>query len=239
MSIKFKTFPWADEHFDEVEVIEGKPRLYITPTDEKLPSMTSVLSVLDDGGIEKWRDKVGHEEADKITQEAGDRGNALHDYNEAYLKNELKRSDLKGQARVLFNRVKPYLDEIQLVLATEVPLWNLDDGYAGRVDCIGMLHDELMIIDHKNSRRPINTSHNISLKKLIKYQIQCTGYGRALYKMKGYKATKGCLIVGNHLTSNSDRFIFELEPFEKELDIILHAYYNNGEGLDNSMYFKL
>lgn len=55
--LSFKKFDWADEVFEEVEVIESDgvgPRLYITPDNKKLPSMTSVLSLLDDGGIDKW-----------------------------------------------------------------------------------------------------------------------------------------------------------------------------------------
>ena len=119
--LKFKTFPWANETFDEIETIEGTPRLYLTP-DGTFPSMTSILKVLDDGGIDQWRKRVGEEVANKITSEAADRGNALHDYNEKYLQNILTRSEMVGQARTLFNRVKPYLDEIELVVATEVPL---------------------------------------------------------------------------------------------------------------------
>lgn len=241
MSVKFKTFSWANEHFDEIETIEGTPRLYKTPVG-LFPSMTSVLSVLkdeNDKGFQEWRDRVGDEEADRITNEAIDRGNTLHDFNELYLQNKLKRSDLTGQARVLFNRVKHYLDEIELLIATEVALYHEDLQYAGRVDCVGMLHNELTIIDHKNSRRPINTNTEFGRKKLMKYMVQCAGYGLALHRMKGYKPTKGCLIVGNHLTSTSDRFIFDLEPLEKEVKIVVHAYHNDGEGIKDSMFFSL
>lgn len=237
--LKFKTFPWAGETFDECETIEGTPRLYLTP-EGNFPSMTSILSVLDDGGIDRWRKRVGAEEADRITNEAANRGNALHDYNELYLKNELDRSTLKGQARTLFNRVKRHLDTVDLVLATEAPLWNKDDEYAGRVDAIVMMNDHLTILDHKNSRNPINLNLSFGRKKQFKYMLQCCGYGRALYKMKGYKPTKGCLIVGNHLSSTSDKIVFDLEPLEKELDIIIEGYHSqNQEVINRSMFFQL
>jgi len=71
------------------------------------------------------------------------------------------------------------------------------------------------------------------------YQLQCTGYGRALHEMTGIKATQGCLIVGNHLTSTADRFVFKLEEFEKELDIVIRAYYNDSVGVEDSLFFKL
>lgn len=239
--IKFKTFPQAGEPFDEVEVIEGSPRLYVTPYG-KFPSVTSILSVLkddDDSGLQRWKDRIGHEEADKIVNEAIDRGNILHEYNEKYLLNQLTRSELSGQAKVLFNRVKRYLDEVELTIATEVPLWNQDDKYAGRVDAIVMLDGHLTILDHKNSRNPIKLNTKFGRQKLFKYQIQTCAYGRALYKMKGWKATKGCLIVGNHLTSTADKFFFDLEPLEKELDLVVEAYHSNPDVINNSIYFQL
>jgi len=238
MSVKFKTFPWAGETFDECETIEGKTRLYKTPKGN-FPSMTSILSVLDDGGIDRWRKRVGAEEADRITNEAADRGNALHDYNELYLQNRLERSMMKGQARVLFNRVKNHLDTVDLVLATEAPLWNEEYKYAGRVDAIVMMNNHLTILDHKNSRRPINLNMSFGRKKQFKYMLQCCGYGRALYKMKGYKPTKGCLIVGNHLTSTSDKIVFDLEPLEKELDLVIEAYHGDPEVINRSLYYRL
>jgi genome maintenance exonuclease 1 len=152
MSIKFKTFTQIDGAFDEV--IEGSPRIYCTPSG-KFPSMTSILAVITDkeDGLAKWRERVGAEEADRITNEAGARGNDLHEYNEKYLLNQLDRSELKGQAKLLFNRVKRYLDEVEATIATEVPLWNADDQYAGCVDAIVMMNQHLTILDHKNSRK--------------------------------------------------------------------------------------
>jgi hypothetical protein len=67
--------------------------------------------------------------------------------------NQLDRSELKGQAKLLFNRVKRYLDEVEATIATEVPLWNADDQYAGCVDAIVMMNQHLTILDHKNSRK--------------------------------------------------------------------------------------
>lgn len=237
-SVKFKTFPQAGIEFDDYETIEGDTRLYVTP-DGNFPSMTSLLKQLDDGGIDKWKKRVGKAEAEKVVNEATSRGNSLHDLNELYLLNKLKREDVKGPGRILFNRVRHYLDEIDLVVGTEVALYNKDDGYAGRADALVMMGDDIMVLDHKNSRRPIDTKKDYARKKLLKYMIQCCGYRRALYKMKGIWATKGCIIVGNHMTSTADRFIFDLDHLDPELDIIIHAYYNAQAGIKNSMYFQL
>lgn len=238
--LKFKHFPHQTDYgFEEIETIEGEGlRLYKTPYGN-FPSMTSILSILDDGGVDRWKKKVGEEEAQRVVQEAVRRGNSLHDLSEKYLKNELTRDQLKGPGKVLFSRSKKYLDEIDLVIATEAPLYSVTDGYAGRTDAIVLLHDQITILDHKNSRNRIdlNLSHN--RKKLWTYQLQCAGYARALKEMKGIEATQGCLIVGNHNTSTSDRFTFSFEDFERELDIVIRAYYNNGMGLEESKYFSL
>lgn len=224
----FKTFEWVDEEFDDIQTIEtekeGDPRLYITP-EGNFPSMTSLIGQLSKkSDLDEWRKRVGEEEADKIVKEAIFRGNELHDYNEKYLKNILDRSEMSGQARILFNRVKGYLDKIEIVLGAEVALYSLKYKYAGRCDAIGMIDDKICIIDHKNSRNPINQSTKWGRQKLWKYQLQCCGYARALLEMKGIKASHGCLIVGNWLTCNADRFIFDLAPFEHDLDLLLLAW---------------
>ena len=238
MLVRYKTFPWAGEHFDDYETEEGETRYYLTP-EGKLPSMTSMLSLLDDGGIDKWKKRVGEEEATRIVNEASKRGNSLHDLSEEYLNNRLQPQDLSGTGKVLFNRSTKYLDKIELVIGTEIALYNVDDGYAGRADGIVMINNRLTILDHKNTRNRMNLDLSYARKKLFKYQLQCCGYSRALEKMKGYKADQGCLIVGNHNQSNSERFLFDIEPLERELDIVIHAYWNGGEGLDKSLFFKL
>lgn len=245
MSIKFKQFPQINEHFEEVEVIDGvngSPRLYSTPYGS-YPSMTSILSVIKDksGGLDKWRERVGAEEADRITEEAKDRGNALHDYNEKYLLNNLKRKELTGQAGILFNRVKRYLDEIEATITTEAPLWHKKDKYAGRVDAIVMMDGELTIVDHKNSRHVINTSASFGRQKMFTYMMQVYGYARALEDMRGWKATKGCLIVGNYLTSTASKIEFNLNDsiLEREFNVIIESYYGDPELINKSLYYKL
>lgn len=238
--IKFKTFPWLDIHFDDYDTEEGEKRLYLTPKG-KFPSVTTILGILDDGkGLEDWIKRVGEEEAHKIVTEAGARGNSLHDLSELYLNNKLTRKDIKGPGKILFNRVKRFLDDIEVVIATEVALYSESMQYAGRVDCICYQFGEITILDHKNTRNEINISLHWNRKKLFKYMLQTAAYGKALEEMKGIKATKGCLVIGNHLKSTSERKIFDLEPLYKELDIILRSYMTDDKDLlKTSMYYKL
>jgi len=236
----FKTFPHqSDITFDEIETIEGDIRLYKTPYGN-FPSMTSILSVLDDGGIDEWKKRVGEEEAERIVTEAINRGNSLHDLSEKYLLNTLKREDLIGPGKVLFNRVKRYLDQIQLVIGTEVPLYNVTDAYAGRTDAILLIDDEITILDHKNSRRPIDLSKSYNRKKIFCYILQLYGYKKALEEMTGIKATQGCLIIGQHQTSNAIQLKYNLDDdfIKEEFKKLLLIYYSNMD-VKESAYFKL
>ena len=71
--------------------------------DEKLPSVTTILAATQPDekreSLQKWKDKVGQVEADKIKNLAASRGTAMHSYLEAHLNGQglLDLSDL-GQA---------------------------------------------------------------------------------------------------------------------------------------------
>jgi hypothetical protein len=239
-SLAWKKFEWINLPFNELQTEEGEVRRYIISDDVKLPSMTSVLSILSDGGIDAWIERVGEEEAKKIVEDAIKRGNSLHYLSEEYLKNNLERSQVTGPGSVLFNRSKRYLDQLGPIIAVEAPLYNIKDGYAGRVDCIAFHGKDLCIVDHKNSRRDIDLNKDYARKKLFGYMVQTCGYGRAFHSMFPTlpRPSHGILIVGNFESMTSTMFKFELSKFEKELDIILDAYYNRGP-ISDSMFFKL
>ena len=56
--------------------------------DEKLPSVTSILQATkseeDKASLENWKQRVGHEEANKIKIEASNRGTSMHSYIEDF-----------------------------------------------------------------------------------------------------------------------------------------------------------
>lgn len=238
--LAFKKFEHQDLiTFEEIETIEGETRIYKTPNGN-FPSMTSILSILDDGGIDEWIKRVGEEEANRIVMEAINRGNSLHDLSEKYLKNELTREEIRGPGRVLFNRVKKYLDKIELVVALEVPLYSTKYKYAGRADGIVMIDGQLTILDHKNSRRPIDLNKSFSRKKIFCYILQLYGYKKALEEMTGLKATQGCLIIGQHQTSNAIQLKYNLDDdfIKEEFEKLILIYYGHMD-VKESAYFKL
>ena len=66
--------------------VSGK-RLYETP-DGNFPSITTVLSSLSKASIQQWRNKVGAEEANRISTQASRRGTKTHKIIEDYLQNQ-------------------------------------------------------------------------------------------------------------------------------------------------------
>ena len=68
------------------ESIHGLRHYAIDGSEEKLPSVTTVLSKTkskeDSESIQRWIKRVGEKEADKIKSEAAARGTAMHKYLE-------------------------------------------------------------------------------------------------------------------------------------------------------------
>ena len=60
-------------------------RIYIDDKGFEYPSVTTVLSVLENKGLEEWRKRVGEEEANRVSKIATVRGEAVHKIFEDYL----------------------------------------------------------------------------------------------------------------------------------------------------------
>ena len=134
------------------ESIGGK-RHYVTP-EGKLPSITSVLSVLSIDSIKAWRAKVGEKEANKISTRAARRGTNVHQMCEDYINNELNKDKFLPHEIESFLPLQKELDKsIGLVYAQEVPLYSKYLGVAGRVDLIAEWDGRLSIVDFKTSRK--------------------------------------------------------------------------------------
>ena len=114
-----KTFRhiFNDPTLCDLERIEhdGK-RYYVSPTGERLPSVTTFLSHFKKDSIMKWRKRVGEEEANKISGRASRRGTKFHSLMESYLTNqnpeEYLTEDLMPDMRQAFKDMQPTLDRI-------------------------------------------------------------------------------------------------------------------------------
>jgi len=129
-------------------------RTYTTPEGNKYPSITTCLSVLSRESIKKWRERVGEEEANRISGRAAGRGTRVHKMCEDYLNNCLDINKYTPADKQTFYDLQPVLDShIGLVRGQEVPLYSDYLGVAGRVDCVAEWDGRLSVIDFKTSRK--------------------------------------------------------------------------------------
>ncbi len=131
-------------------------RFYYPPTGEKYPSVTTVLSIMEKDGLEKWKKSVGEEQANKIVTQAGIRGTEVHLIAEEYIDNKPDYAVGKMPTNMFtFNQIKPLLDKhLDNIWFQEAPLYSHFIRVAGRVDLVAEWNGKLSIIDFKTSRKP-------------------------------------------------------------------------------------
>ena len=85
----FKHEPVDLGYKDLKAVTKTSGRKYLIPNGNLYyPSITTILGQLSKAAIMAWRDRVGHEEANKISRQAAGRGTAVHAMCESYVNND-------------------------------------------------------------------------------------------------------------------------------------------------------
>ena len=140
---------------DLIAVTKDSGRVYTDANNNTYPSITTVLSILSEDAIKAWRERVGEEEASRISETASNRGTAVHDLLERYVNNESDFDrDVEPHIMQRFYDVKPVLDGcLTKVYAQEAGLYSERLGVAGRVDCVGEWNGVNSIIDYKTSKK--------------------------------------------------------------------------------------
>ena len=127
--------------------------------DEKLPSVTTILSSTQDASktesLDRWKLRVGEVEAERIRNTAATRGTAMHTFLEHHVKggNVLDLTDVGREAgrmaQTIIDKGFPDLEEIWGV---ECTLY-YPGLYAGQTDLCGIYQGRESIIDFKQSNR--------------------------------------------------------------------------------------
>ena len=136
-------------------VTKTKGRHYVDPDGNKYPSITTVLSILSREAIQKWRERVGEEEANRISRVASSRGTKIHNIIEKYIANdpEYLQGEMPHNIQT-FKDIQPIVDQnLSKIYSIEAPLYSKHLGVAGRVDCVGVWNGKDSIIDWKTSRK--------------------------------------------------------------------------------------
>jgi hypothetical protein len=163
-------------------------RVYETPTGKKYPSVTSVVGILGKREIMEWRERVGEEEANRISTRATKRGTAIHSLCEGYLKNEEVNPSIFDLE--MFTSIKPILNKIDNVRCLETQLFSHHLRVAGTVDCVADFEGKISIIDFKSSRR-VKTRDEIET-----YFLQTSAYSVMFEELTGIPITRLVIIMG-------------------------------------------
>jgi hypothetical protein len=186
----FKIENTFKDHKLERVMVNGK-RHYLTPDGNKYPSVTTVLSSLNKEAIQEWRNKVGHEEAQKITTQASRRGTAVHLLCEKYVANDPNWAQGAMPVNIeTFKSIKKYLDEwCDVVYASELQLYSNELKTAGTCDLIARIHGIRTVGDFKTSRK------RKEKEWITNYFYQCAAYAIMLQEREGVWCPQICLMI--------------------------------------------
>lgn len=197
----------------ERETIDGV-RYYSVPDEDqllKLVSITSVTSHFNKEIFVKWRNRVGTEEADKITKAATSRGTDMHTLVENYLYNR-DLPPVQPISDFLFKIAKIELNRINNIYCLEGALYSKQLGVAGTTDCIAEFDEELAVIDFKTSKKPKPRDW------IENYFVQAMFYGMALYEMTGIRVKKLVIIMA---CENGECVVYEERDLKKYMKLVV------------------
>lgn len=188
-----KTFEHKIITFEPLQdEITDQGRVYILPDQSRVFSVTTRLGkALSKEHLIKWRERIGNEEADKITSMAAARGTAVHALCENYLLNKPEYPSNSMPVNIhLFKTIKPILDEhISTVYAIEASLYSTSLKTAGRADLIAKWDAKPAIIDFKTSGKT-KTKENI-----LSYFLQTTCYAMMFEELTGVKIDTIVIVI--------------------------------------------
>ena len=123
----------------------------------KLPSVTTILNrTKDQGYLKKWKDRIGHEEAERIFNLSSKRGTAMHKFLEKHIAGSGYEdlTEIGVQAKPMAQKIIDIgLAPVSKYYGTEVTLY-YPGLYAGTTDLVCRHNDLDTIVDFKQSNRP-------------------------------------------------------------------------------------
>lgn len=193
------------------------------------PRVSTVLDIIHEEGLDKWRAKVGDEEADRISETSQHLGNAVHAACAALAiarRDGTEPTPLEEQYLDVADQLPPFTGafagwlatEVRDVLFVEETVWCDEPVFAGTIDLVVRKNNgRVSVMDIKTSKR-VRT----------KYRLQTAAYLRALYERTGIEAEERGIV---HLPSDKPGAIGDIPLTDYEDDwqaftaaLFLHQY---------------
>ena len=205
------------EVLGKTQSINGK-RYYNVEEGIKYPSVTTIIGEFSDkSGLDKWRQRVGEAEADRISKFSANRGTIMHQLCEYYILSE--KQSAKEKRDEALEKIISFVEEegftedelrvgkslflnfyncemfnrIVSVISVEEMLYSHQmGGYAGRVDNIfGTIDGRPVILDFKSANKPKKREW------IENYFEQIAAYFLAYWEMHQVKPKGGEIWISN------------------------------------------
>ena len=199
-------------------LINGK-RHYDVGTNEKLPSVTTILSATQSAEkkakLAEWQARMGKQTADRIRDISALRGTAMHTYLEGYI-NNTPHLDLtavgKEAGRMANIVIESGLGDLEEVWGSEVTLY-YPGLYAGQTDVVGVYNGRESIIDFKQTNKPKQREW------IDDYFVQLAAYAMAHNHVYDTKIQSGIILM-----CSKDGFFQKFEVSDKEFQGYMHTF---------------
>ena len=170
-----------------------RKRVYVTPDGEKLPSVTTILSSTKDmTHLNEWKQRVGEENAKRITTEAAGVGTAMHSNLERFIAG-IQRQPGNNPVHVQANQMADVIIENGLAHMDEV--WAMEQAlyfpglYSGTTDLVGVFKGEPAVCDYKQTNKPKKAEW------VEDYYLQLTAYIMAHNEVYGSDIKRGVIFM--------------------------------------------
>ena len=202
--------------------------------DKKIPSVTTILSATQSeekkAGLDAWRERVGYQEAARITSQAALRGTEMHYVLENYIdgRGYLNLSPEGAQARLMAHEIVNNLDKLKIVYGNEVCL-AYEDLWAGATDVVGVYDDKPTILDFKQSNKPKREEY------VEDYYYQIAAYSLAHKKQYG-PITQGliCICTKDVIYQEFKMDEVKLKEYEEKWLTRVNKYHDNKKSLGDA-----
>ena len=212
--------------------IAGLRHYTVDGEERKLPSVTTVLGQTQpkekQESLEKWRQRVGLREAQKITRDAAIRGTAMHKYLEDLIRGQrsLDLTPLGIEATKMAEIiVERGLNDCSEIYGIEATLF-YPGLYAGSVDLVAKYKDKVSIIDFKQTNKPKQREW------IGDYFLQMAAYGMAHDAVYGTAIEQGVIMMCSK-DGYYQKFVIEGEEFRDAKHNFLRRL-NEFYSLDNN-----
>ncbi|AGY60214.1 PD-(D/E)XK nuclease family protein [Gloeobacter kilaueensis] len=175
-------------------VSEGSERYYRVG-EHLYPGVTTILAATRPPeaieALERWRNRVGVEQAQAIQVAASGRGNRLHALVEQYLRGEPVDTDQAAALQPWWGSVQPALRQIADVRLVEAPLFHPVGCYGGTIDALCRFQGELVALDWKSAERPKRRAW------LGDYPLQLAAYLGAVNRLYDLRVASGIIVLAH------------------------------------------